>query len=142
MVLRRQRPYDCQYYSLAHYAKVSTQARLNKGNVPPLKLRLVKNLGKSPENAQRQFQNRGEIRPRTADGKTEFVDGDIDQFAGVLGIAGFLEDEEAAGCHFLIPFFVLVLGVVVCVVVCVVMVYGGGGTGQVDSCVYTRSMID
>ena len=78
MVLRRQRPYDCQYYSLTHYAKVSTQARLNKGNVPPLKLRLVKNLGKSPENAQRQFQNRGEVRPWTADGETEFVDGDVD----------------------------------------------------------------
>ena len=106
-----------------HYTEARTQVRSGqiKVNAPPLKLRLVENLGKSPENAQRQFQNRGEVRPWTADGETEFVDGDVDQFAGVLGIAGFLEDEEAAGGH-LVLFFSAGY-----VVVCVVVVMAGEG---------------
>jgi hypothetical protein len=66
-------------------------------NVPPLILRLIKNIRKNLQDTQRQFQNRGLIWPIAADGESQFVDGEVDHFGCVVRVTRLLEDEEAAG---------------------------------------------
>lgn len=65
-------------------------------NTPSLILRLVENLRKNPQHAQRQFQDRRQLRPIPGDRQAQLVDGEVDGLCEILRIARFLEDQESA----------------------------------------------